>query len=387
MSRSLRVKTNVVFEHLLNSDKRFIIEQGGTRSGKTYNILLWIIFFYLSNNQKKIVTIVRRSGTALRGSVMRDFFTILQDHDLYRVEDHNKTSNEYRLHGNLIEFISLDEPQKIRGRKRDLLYINEGNELSHEDFFQLNIRTLDRVIIDYNPSDEFHWLYDRVIPRPDADFFITTYKDNPFLEDRIIDEIERLKETDAVYWAIYGLGQKAQSRATIFQFTIADQIPSGAKFLGYGLDWGYTNDPTAIVGIYQSGDDLIMDEICYRSGMTNRDIVNEIKSLDEIGVIYADSAEPKSIDEIHKFGINIKPAKKGKDSINIGIDLMRRHRLIWTQRSDNGIREMRNYKWQEDKSGRLTNQPIDAYNHLIDAARYAITMSLSNPNYGRYVIG
>lgn len=377
----------MVFEHLLVSDKRFIVEQGGTRSGKTFNILLWIIFVYLTQNTRKVVTIVRRSGTALRGSVMRDFFTILQDYDLYKVEDHNKTSSEYRFNGNLIEFVSLDEPQKIRGRKRDLLYINEANELAYEDFFQLNVRTLDRVVLDYNPSEEFHWIYDKVVPREDAEFHITTYLDNPFLDERVVAEIERLKDTDEIYWSIYGLGQKAQSRATIFQFGQVPQVPENIKFLGYGLDWGYTNDPTAIVGVWQDGDSLYFEEMVYEAGLTNWDIVNRIKAFELKGVVYADSAEPKSIDEIHKFGINIKPAKKGKDSVNHGIDLMRRHRLFWHEKSINGVREMRNYKWQEDKNGRLTNQPIDAYNHLIDAARYCVTMALGNPNYGRYSIG
>lgn len=386
--KQIKVKTNVVFEHLHESDKRYIIEQGGTRSGKTYNIILWLMFIYCMRHTKKTITIVRRSGTALRGSVMRDFFTIMQDYDIYDVRNHNKTNNEYHLNGNLIEFVSLDEPQKIRGRKRNVLFINEGNELSYEDFFQLNVRTTERVIVDFNPSDEYHWLYDKIITRDDCLFNITTYRDNPFLEQSVIDEIERLKDTDAVYWRIYGEGQRAQSRATIFQFTDIQEIPEHAKLIAYGLDWGYVNDPTAMVAIYQLDNEIIMDELLYQTGMTNDDIVREIKSMD-IGnmVIYADSAEPKSIDEIHKRGINIKPASKGRDSVNIGIDMMRRYKLRWTSRSDNGIKEMRSYKWMEDKNGKLLNTPIDANNHLIDAARYAITMVFKNPNYGKYMIG
>jgi phage terminase large subunit len=386
--KKIDVRTNVVFEHLLESDKRFIIQQGGTRSGKTYNILLWLIFIYCMRNTGKTITIVRRSGTALRGSVMRDFFAIIQEHEIYDVNHHNKTNNEYRLNGNLIEFVSLDEPQKIRGRKRNMLFINEGNELDHEDFFQLNVRTTERVIVDFNPSDEYHWLYDKVIPRDDADFHITTYRDNPFLEQSVIDEIERLRETDSVYWRIYGEGQRAQGRATIFQFTETDVIPEHAKLIAYGLDWGYVNDPTAMVAVYQLDNEIILDELLYRTGMTNDEIVREIKAMD-IGnfPIYADSAEPKSIDEINKRGINIKAATKGRDSVNIGIDMMRRYKLKWTTQSSNGIKEMRAYKWMEDKNGKLLNTPVDAHNHLIDSARYAITMVFKNPNYGKYIIG
>ena len=173
------VQSNVVFSHLLNSDKRITVEQGGSRSGKTYNILIWIIFYYSTNNEDKTVTICRKTFPSLRASVMRDFLEILKRFDIYDERFHNKTNNEYELNGNLIEFISLDQPQKIRGRKRDLLYINEANELYFEDWQQLVMRTTGKVIIDYNPSDSFHWIYDRVIPRDDCEFFQTTYKDNP----------------------------------------------------------------------------------------------------------------------------------------------------------------------------------------------------------------
>ena len=201
------VSTNVVYRHLLNSDKRITVEQGGTRSGKTYNILLWIILHYSTTNKGMVVTICRKAFPSLRASVMRDFFEILRGMHMYREEYHNKSSNEYWLNGNLIEFISLDQPQKIRGRKRDVLYLNEANELFFEDWQQLIFRTKGKVILDYNPSDTFHWIYERVIPREDCDFYQTTYKDNPFLEDTIISEIERLKDTDEDYWRVYGLGE------------------------------------------------------------------------------------------------------------------------------------------------------------------------------------
>lgn len=381
------IQTNKVFNHLIKSDKRIIVEQGGTRSGKTYNILLWLIFYYTERNTAKTITICRKSFPSLRASVMRDFFDILRNHDLYREDHHNKSSHEYHLNGNLVEFISLDQPQKIRGRKRNLLYINEANELFYEDWQQLIFRTDGRIILDYNPSESFHWIYDKVIPRDDCDFYQTTYRDNPFLDEQIKQEIERLKETDEDYWRIYGLGERGMSRATIFQFGTSE-IPQEAKLISYGLDFGYTNDPSALVAVYQHGDNLYLDELLYRTGMTNRDIHHHLQSLrlDRRDEIFADSAEPKSIDELHRFGWNVKPTAKGQDSINAGIDILKRHKLFATSRSNNLIKELQNYKWTEDKNGNLLNKPIDVMNHAIDASRYAVYNKLSKPNYGRYSI-
>ena len=382
------LQTNIVWRHLENSNKRIIIEQGGTRSGKTYNILLWLIFGYALKNKKKTITIARKTYPALRTSAMRDFIEILKAYGLYSELLHNKSSAEYRLSGNLVEFISLDAPTKVRGRKRDVLFINEANELHWEDWQQLIFRTKDRIILDYNPSDEFHWIYDKVKTRSDADFFITTYKNNPFLPPEIKKEIERLKETDENYWNIYGLGQIGVGKSLIFSSNVIEQIPSEASFLSYGMDFGYTNDPTTLIGVYRYNDNLYFKELIYRTGMTNQDIAKELQTL-EIGrreEIYADSAEPKSIDEIYKFGFNIKPATKGKDSINIGIDMLKRYKLHITKDSINTIKEFRNYKWKEDKNANILNVPIDQYNHSIDALRYATYNKLSRPNYGRYAL-
>ena len=214
----MKIKTNSVFKHLLRTDKKISIEQGGTRSGKTYNILLYIIFHYCLKNRGKTITICRKTFPSVRASVMRDFFDILKLHKSYFEDNHNKSNHEYKLNGNLIEFISLDQPQKVRGRKRHLLFINEANELDYEDWQQLVFRTEDKIILDFNPSDEYHWIYDKVIPRKDADFNITTYLDNSFLSDTIKEEIERLKHTDEQYWQIYGLGIKGVSRSTIFNY-------------------------------------------------------------------------------------------------------------------------------------------------------------------------
>ena len=381
------VNVNVVFEHLLDSESKIVIEQGGTRSGKTVNILLYIIFHYCQVNKGKTITICRKTFPALRASVMRDFFDILKQHDKYEEELHNKSNSEYELSGNLVEFISLDQPQKVRGRKRNLLFINEANDLSFEDWQQLVFRTEDKIILDYNPSDEYHWIYDKVKDRDDADFYITTYLDNPFLEPSIKAEIERLKDTDEQYWQIYGLGQKGVSKATIFNFTETNVIPEDAEFVSYGADAGYTNDPTTLVSVYKKDYNLYVKEHLYQTQMTTVDIHNKWK---QIGItrepIYFDSAEPRLIEELRRMGWNVRPSIKGADSVNAGIDLLKRFKIHIYKDSHNAIQEFRNYKWQEDKSGKLMNKPVDKNNHLIDATRYATYSVLSKPNFGRYAI-
>lgn len=382
-----RIQTNIVFQHLEDSQKRIVIEQGGTRSGKTFNILMWIIFSYSVKETNKTITICRKTYPALRSSSMRDFFDIIKLYDLYDENLHNKSNSEYLLNGNIIEFISLDQPQKLRGRKRDLLFINEANEMCFEDWQQLIFRTTGKVIIDYNPSDEFHFIYDKIKPREDADFFITTYLDNPFLENETIKEIERLKLIDANYWKIYGLGEVGSSQSLIFRFNECRSIPDDAKFISFGMDFGYTNDPTTLIGIWKQGDDLYLKELLFKTGLTNRDIDSELRTQNvERAEIFADSAEPKSIEELYRMGWNIKPATKGQGSVNIGIDMMKRYQINITADSLNMIKEFRNYKWAEDKNGIVLNTPVDMFNHTIDAVRYGLYDKLARPNYGKYAV-
>tara|TARA_R110002126_G_scaffold45021_10_gene127882 strand:- start:73 stop:1236 length:1164 start_codon:yes stop_codon:yes gene_type:complete len=383
----LKIKTNVVYEHLLDNDKKILVEQGGTRSGKTYNIILWIIFEYCTHNNNKIVTVCRKTFPSLRATVLRDFIGILQTHNIYNEKFHNKSNSEYYLFGNLLEFISLDQPQKIRGRKRDLLFINEANELYFEDWQQLIFRTQEQIILDFNPSDEYHWIYDKVLTRDDCEFYITTYLDNPFVEDSIIKEIERLKETDEQYWQVYGLGERAVSRSTIFKYVEVKQIPLDAKLIAYGMDFGYSNDPTTLVAVYTLDYNLYIKEHLYRTQMTTNDINIFLKEKNLLNnPIYADSAEPRLIAELRRMGHNIFPSLKGKDSVNAGIDLLRRYKIHITSESNNAIQEFRNYKWKEDRSGKLINVPEDKHNHLIDPTRYATYSLLSRPNFGKYAI-
>ena len=323
---------------------------------------------------------------SIEATVLRDFINILREHNLYNEDNHNKSSSEYNLFGNLIEFISLDQPVKVRGRKRHLLFINEANELFWEDWQQLLFRTSDKIILDYNPSEEYHWIYDKIIPREDAKFLKTTYKDNPFLEQSLIDEIERLKYTDEQYWQIYGLGEKGISKATIFNYVECNQVPFEAEVVSFGMDFGFTNDPTALVKVSKLDNNLYIEELLYRTMMTTGDIHNFLKGKVNREPIYADSSEPRIIEELRRMGWSIRASLKGRDSVNAGIDLLKRFKIHIHKDSTNAIQEFRNYKWLEDKTGKLTNKPEDKNNHITDAVRYATYSILSKPNFGKYAI-
>jgi phage terminase large subunit len=381
-----QIQTNVVFELLENSQSKITCLQGGSRSGKTFNTLLWIIFSYCNRNTGKVISICRKTLPSLKASVLRDFLEILRNNDLYSEIYHNKTSNEYWLNGNLIEFFSLDMGSRVRGRKRDLLFINEANEIDYEAWNQLLFRTDGNIIIDYNPHDQFHWIYDKVLERPDCSLHISTFMDNPFLSETLKAEIERLKDTDPEYWRVYGLGLRGQNRSLVFKFHIVDKIPATAKFISYGLDFGYASDPSSLCATYIDGDNMYCKELLYETGLTNQDIAKklEILGLDRRDEVFADSSEPKSIEEIYRMGWNIKGKKKYE--INYGIDMIRRYKLHVTKDSINAIRELENYKYVEDRNGNPTNKPVDANNHFCDSLRYSVVHKLSYPNYGRYAI-
>ena len=382
---TLEINYGPLFIKNWEAKSKIVVNQGGTRSGKTYS-LLQLLIVKAFKNKGKVFTIVRKSLPSLKMTAYRDFFEILNSLNLYSETDHNKSDYTYNLNGNLFEFVSLDQPQKKRGARRDFLFCNEANELTWEDFFQLLVRTTDKIWLDYNPSDSFHWIYDKLLIRDDVSYIQSTYKDNPFLEKTIVDEIERLQGTDDDYWRIYGLGERGLSRATVFQFKMADD-PKG-KLVSFGLDFGFTNDPTSLVQVYKDGDDLYIHEMMYHTQLTNYDISEKFTELGltRYDEIWADSAEPKSIEELHRMGWNVRPTAKGADSIMAGIDILKRHKIYVTKGSDNVVREFQNYKWQEDKNGNLLNKPIDKFNHAIDAVRYATFNRLSKPNYGSYAI-
>ena len=325
---------------------------------------------------------------SLKASVMRDFFQILENEGIYSEANHNKSSSQYILYGNVIEFVSIAEPQRIRGRKRHIAFLNEANELTFEDFTQIILRTSEILIMDFNPSDVFSWIYDKVMTRKDASFYQTTYLDNPFLDINTIKEIEYLKLTDANYWRVFGLGERGLNISAIFpHFNQVDEIPERAKFISFGLDWGFTNDPTALISVYKDGLDLYVQEHLYETGLTNNDLSRKMRDLEiERKEIIADSAEPKSITELSRQGFLIKGAKKGPDSIRLGIDVMKRHRIYITNESINLIKEMQSYKWKTDRNGNQINEPESGNDHAIDALRYVCLNKLMENYSGKYFI-
>ena len=387
--KSLNLQGTVVLQKNLNANTRIVVNQGGTRSSKTYSLAQLIILKALQE-QGKVYTICRKTLPALKGTAYKDFFNILEEHNLYNPDKHNKSELTYKLNNNEIEFISVDMPQKIRGRKRHILWLNEANEFRFEDWVQLSLRTTENIYLDFNPTDPYSWIYDKVMNREDCTFIKSTYLDNPFLPDETIKEIERLKDLDSNYWKIYGLGDMAQPTETIFrQFEIANNVPDEASLVAIGMDFGYSNDPTAIAEVFKLNDDLYINELVYSKGLTNQDIAQRLRELNitRQTEIIADSAEPKSIEELHRQNFNVKGAKKGADSINMGIDVLRRFKLHITKNSTNTLNEFKYYKWLTDKNGHIVNKPAtNQQDHIIDAVRYVALNKLMTNHSGKYYI-
>ena len=386
--KSLKLKTTSVFEKAYNSKTRITVLQGGTRSSKTYSLAQLFLILGLSSTGNTF-TICRKTLPALKATAYKDFLEILETNNLYSPANHNKTELSYKLNGNEYHFISIDMPSKVRGRKHTYLWLNEANEFNVDDYRQLSLRTTKRIYLDYNPSDEYHFIYDEILTRKDCTFIQSTYKDNPFLSEDTIKEIERLKDLDANYWRVYGLGERGISQHTIFTtYTLIDNVPDNAKLIAYGLDWGFTADATAIIAVYKYDQILYLKELLYKKRLTNNDIIEQLNSLNiqRTDEIVADSAEPKSIEELYRSGFNIKPSKKGADSINIGIDILKRFSLVVTKDSVNLIKELRNYKYVTDKNNKILNKPVDAFNHAIDAIRYVALNKLTVNRSGKYFI-
>jgi phage terminase large subunit len=316
--------------------------------------------------------------------------------DIWEEDKWKASENSYFFdNGSVIEFLSVQDSERRKGTKRDILFIDEANELDYEDYFQLFIRTTDKTILAYNPSfpPQTHWITQQVHTHPEAQVYISTYMDNPFLEDSIVQEIERLRETSPSYWTVYGTGEFGMVEGLIFDnFSISDYIEDDAELLGYGLDFGYSADETSLVALWKGKEGIYLDEIFYEKGLLMNEIGNLIRGTYEVegkAQVIADSAEPRGIEELFRMGINIKPAVKGKDSIVAGIDIMKQHKIFITKRSKNLIDEFYSYQWLKDKADNLTNQPDPrSRDHAIDASRYvcAYMLSQKKKNYGTYTL-
>lgn len=352
--------------------KRLRVLQGGTSSSKTVSSILYLIAMAQSDKTPTLTSIVSESFPHLKRGAMRDFLNIMQAHRYFKEESWNRSDYIYTFEtGSKIEFFSADQPSKVRGPRRDRLFLNECNNIAYEAFDQLEVRTKEFVVLDYNPTNEF-WLFTDVIPhRDDWEKIILTYKDNEALDPQIVASIEQ-RQNNKSWWQVYGLGQLGDVESRIYKdWAIIDELPHEARLKRYGLDFGYTNDPTAIVAVYEYNGGYILDEVCYQKGLTNKAIAELLKALPR-ALVVADSAEPKSIDEIKTYGILILPSQKGPGSVNQGIQYIQQQRISVTKQSTNLIKEYRNYLWMTDKNGKIINEPLGGQDHLLDSLRYSL---------------
>jgi phage terminase large subunit len=375
---------------ILRLRNRIKIIQGGTSAGKTFGILP-ILISKAAKRPLMEISVVAESIPHLRRGALKDFLSMMKSGFRYVDKRFNKSLLRYDFdNGSYIEFFSADDSSKLRGARSDILYINECNNIEFEAYNELAIRTKREIYLDFNPANEF-WVHTELKNEPDTDFVVLTYKDNEALDKGIVKEIEknRLKGLTSSYWAnwwnVYGLGEMGSLQGVVFSnWKQIDTIPTEARLLGYGVDFGYTADPTSIVEVYTYNGQRILNEICYQTGLVNTEIA---KKLQKNIIAYADSAEPKSIEEIRRTGQLIKGVTKGLDSVNFGIQIMQSQEYLVTSQSTNLIKELRSYCWDKDRSGKQINKPIANYNHAIDAVRYHEMESLGKgKNFGKYFV-
>lgn len=377
---------NPLYTKLQKADSRFIVSYGGAGSGKSFTQTQHEIIKALSRKEK--ILVVRKYASTLKDSVVALFLSILDDWQLSKLYSENKTDKTITfVNGSTILFKGLDDPEKIKsiaGITR--VWVEEANELTWAEFNQLNLRLRGadglQITITFNPIDESHWIkkhfFDNDTIREKTTIIRTTYKDNKFIDKEYCEQLESYAKIDENYHRIYALGEWGSiSEARIFKpWQVIPYFPEFDGFL-YGLDFGFSNDPTSIVKVLIRNGEIYLDEILYQKGLVTSEIANVLKSSGYSGEpIICDSAEPKSIQDLRYYGINAHPADKRPGSINAGIDFIRRHKVYVTARSKNIQNENRFYQWKQDREGNFINQPRDAFNHAIDAARYACSINI-----------
>ena len=370
---NLEINTTITFENLLDSKHRVTHHIGGTRSGKTYAIIQFLIVEALQSPQT--ITIVRKTIPSLKKTVMKDFKDILIGIGIWDENRLNIADRVYNLaNGGMIQFMNTDDPDKLRGLKSDILFIDEANEVDDDAYFQLSIRTTGKIILAYNPTiSPYHWLRQMQA----CERFTTNYKDNPYLPKEMVKSIEDLEQKNPKLWKIYGLGEYAANDKAIYQFEVVDTFD--AEFVAFGLDWGYGGDELALVAVFKEGENLYLEELIYEKGMVMKDISDRLEKLgiNKSFEIFCDSSEPRSIEELYRCGFNAKAVKKGPDSIRFGISVLQNYKLHILKTSTNLINEMYGYQYASDKHGYTTDTPEGGLDHLLDAARYVGMMKLT----------
>ena len=386
----MKYKQTTALKKIRALKNRIKVIQGGSSAGKTIAILILLIDRCIKEPGLE-VSIVSESIPHLRRGCLKDTIKILKETNRFIPSNYNKTLLRYEFtNGSYIEFFSALDEGKLRGGRRTILYVNEINSIPYESYLQLAIRTSGDIYLDYNPSARF-WVNTEVIPQPNVDFLILTYKDNEGLPDEVVNilELNREKAKTSTYWEnwwnVYGLGLVGQVEGTVFSdYEVIDKIPEEARLLCHAIDFGYSQDPAAVVALYKYNDDIIVDEIIYQTGLLNSELSNLLKTYDVSGEIFADSAEPKSIAELKRLGHQVKPVEKGKDSVNYGIQILQQKKMYITQRSNNLLDELTKYSWKKNRDGGYEKTPIDSNNHAIDALRYCAMMKLGARKEGSF---
>ncbi|MEP6613509.1 MAG: terminase large subunit [Mucilaginibacter sp.] len=378
-------QASILFNSNFKSDSHIIINQGGTSSGKTFSILQALFCFACQAEQPLVITVVGQDIPNLKAGALRDAQSIYYAWPQLQamVKSYNKTDRIFEFNnGTIIEFKSYDNAQDAKSGKRDYLFVNEANGIAYDVYTELALRTRQKIFIDYNPNSAF-WVHDNLMGRPGVQVIISDHRHNPFLSAQTREKIEALKQEDEEKWRVYARGLTGKITGLIFtNWFVCENIPEDAKLVAAGLDFGFTNDEAGFVTVHRQNGELWIDEILYETGLTNTDVSAALieKGIRKSTDIIADSAEPKSIEELARLGWKITGAKKGADSVNYSIDILKRYRLNVTRRSVNLRNELARYKWRTDRNGRTLNEPVDTWNHLIDPIRYVALNKLSTTN-------